>query len=144
MVQQRDLFSGELLPTAERLRRNGHSRSNERTSKLGAVDELTEQINSLSQQVASMQLRMERMESLVIELADLVKARKTIKESYTTKEVADVLGKKPYTVREWCRLRRVKAFKAMCGRGCEEEWRITHEELERIQNEGLLPEPEHY
>ena len=36
------------------------------------------------------------------------------------------------------------ALVMMCGRGCEEEWRISHEELERIQNEGLLPIPERY
>ncbi|MCA9078224.1 MAG: helix-turn-helix domain-containing protein [Planctomycetaceae bacterium] len=144
MVQQRDLFSGEILPSMEARKRNGHARSNGRTRNDETLEELTEQITSLSQQVAAMQLRMERMESLVIELSDLVKARKTIKESYTTKEVADILGKKPYTVREWCRLQRVEAFKPMCGRGCEEEWRITHEELLRIQNEGLLPEPEHF
>ncbi|MAT73486.1 MAG: hypothetical protein CMJ58_28725 [Planctomycetaceae bacterium] len=66
------------------------------------------------------------------------------KESYSTQEIASILGRKPYTVREWCRLRRINATKAMCGRGCEEEWRVSHDELVRIQNEGLLPPPERF
>jgi predicted secreted protein len=88
--------------------------------------------------------RLARIESVLCDLHELVTNRQTVKDSYTTQEVAKILDKKPYTVREWCRLQRVHAFKAMCGRGCEEEWRITHEELLRIQNEGLLPPPEHY
>lgn len=63
----------------------------------------------------------------------------TIKAWYTPKEVADVLGKKLYTVQEWCRLMRVNAKKGAVGRGGEREWWISHEELLRIQNEGLLP-----
>jgi len=41
-------------------------------------------------------------------------------------------------------VQRINAFKAMCGRGSEDEWRVSHRELERIQNEGLLPVPERY
>jgi excisionase family DNA binding protein len=59
-------------------------------------------------------------------------------DSYTTKELAAVLGKKEYTVREWCRLGRINAKKTDGGRGNEGEWRIPHEELERYRREGLL------
>lgn len=61
-----------------------------------------------------------------------------VKECYTTAEAARLLGKRPYTVREWCRLKRVRAEKTWAGRGQDDEWRISHEELLRIQNEGLL------
>jgi hypothetical protein len=61
-----------------------------------------------------------------------------VKEYYTTVEIANLLGKRPYTVREWCRLGRVNAEKANFGRGQDDEWRISHQELTRIQNEGLL------
>ena len=81
--------------------------------------------------------RMEKMESM---LATLVQ-QKTVKDWYTTTEVATLLGKAEFTVREWCRNRRVKAEKRECGRGRSREWVISHEELKRIQNEGLLPLP---
>ncbi|MBI3464957.1 MAG: helix-turn-helix domain-containing protein [Planctomycetes bacterium] len=68
----------------------------------------------------------------------------TAKQSYSTHEVARILGRRPFTVREWCRLGRVNARLALSGRGVDKEWRITHEELERIQNEGLLPLPQRY
>jgi hypothetical protein len=61
-----------------------------------------------------------------------------VKEYYSTVEVAKLLGKRPYTVREWCRLGRINAEKANFGRGQDDEWRISHQELTRIQNEGLL------
>jgi hypothetical protein len=61
------------------------------------------------------------------------------KEYYTTAEVAKILGRAEFTVREWCRGGRVWAEKRQCGRGRSREWMISHEELQRIQNEGLLP-----
>lgn len=69
---------------------------------------------------------------------------KTVKEWYSTTEVAQKLGKAEFTVREWCRLGRVNATKRMCGRGVSQEWMIGHDELERIQNEGLLPDPSRF
>jgi hypothetical protein len=59
---------------------------------------------------------------------------------YSTAEAARILGRCPFTVREWCRMRRVRAEKRRCGRGRSQEWVISHTELVRIQNEGLLPE----
>ena len=61
------------------------------------------------------------------------------KEWYSTSEVAAVLRKADYTVREWCRLGRVRATKKPYARGAHTEWLIGHEELTRIRNEGLLP-----
>ncbi len=63
------------------------------------------------------------------------------KEWFSTDEVAVALGKAPFTVREWCRHRRIRAKKRRCGRGNAKEWMISAEELKRIQDEGLLPFP---
>lgn len=88
--------------------------------------------------------RIAHVEEILVELRELIVERRIVKESYNTGEIAKLLGRRPYTVREWCRMERVNAYKAMCGRGCEEEWRISHEELLRIQNEGLLPNPSNH
>jgi hypothetical protein len=66
------------------------------------------------------------------------------KEWYTPAEVAKLLGKKVYTVREWCRLRRINARKRNSGRGEAEEWEIPAAEVERYRNHGLLPIPLKY
>lgn len=75
---------------------------------------------------------------------DLLVQQRTVKEWYSTAEVAKLLGKAEFTVREWCRLGRVKAEKKKCGRGVASEWIISHKELTRVRNEGLLPEPNPY
>ncbi len=137
MSLQRDLFSGEIIPAkngqrSPRLRNsNGHTKNGESSKQPNrASKELVEQIASL--------------EKTILELRDFISQQQPSKESYSTQEIASILGRKPYTVREWCRLKRINAFKTMCGRGCEEEWRVSHEELVRIQNEGLLPTPARY
>ena len=61
------------------------------------------------------------------------------KEWYSVAEAAEILGKSPFTVREWCRLDRINSMKRPCGRGNSSEWMISHREIERIQNKGLLP-----
>lgn len=94
--------------------------------------------------IARLDARLSGVEDVLVALRDYLEERKTVKESYTTTEAAALLGKRPYTVREWCRLGRIHAVKAMCGRGGEVEWRISHEELERFRNEGLLPLPKRF
>ena len=84
--------------------------------------------------------RLTKIETL---LASLVEQR-TIKEWYSTAEVATLLGKAEFTVREWCRLGRVHAEKKKSGRGVAGEWIVSHAELTRIRNEGLLPDPRPY
>ena len=79
--------------------------------------------------------RLVHIESMLQELV----ARRTIKEYYSTTEVASQLSRAEFTVREWCRLGRVYAEKRLSGRGPSREWMISHEELQRIRNEGLLP-----
>lgn len=72
---------------------------------------------------------------------NLLVQQRTVKEFYTTDEVAKLLGKRPFTVREWCRLGRIHAERREAGRGEHGEWKISHAELLRYQNEGLLPVP---
>jgi hypothetical protein len=79
--------------------------------------------------------RLNRIETLLEQLI----SQRTMKDWYTVAEVAQVLGRAEFTVREWCRLGRIYASKRACGRGHAKEWIISHEELVRIQNEGLLP-----
>ncbi len=80
--------------------------------------------------------RLTKIETL---LASLVEQR-TVKEWFSTAEVASILGKAEFTVREWCRLGRVHAEKKKSGRGVAGEWIVSHAELTRIRNEGLLPD----
>jgi hypothetical protein len=92
----------------------------------------------LRQQTAHLEVRLGRIETLLAEIRAAQAAEAPTKDYYSTAEAAKLLGKRPYTVREWCRLGRVRGEKALSGRGLDEEWRISHAELRRIQNEGLL------
>lgn len=80
----------------------------------------------------------ERLGRVEATLTLLVQQR-TVKDWYEVEEVAHVLGKAPFTVREWCRLGRIKAVKRNSGRGAFPAWVISHEELLRYQRQGLLP-----
>jgi len=84
--------------------------------------------------------RLAKIETLVASLVE----QRTIKEWYSTAEVATLLGKAEFTVREWCRLGRVYAEKKKAGRGATSEWIVSHAELTRVRNEGLLPDPRPY
>jgi len=79
--------------------------------------------------------RLERIQSVLTLLVE----QRTAKDWYTTAEIANIVGKAEYTVREWCRQGRIRAKKKPCGRGKGGEWLISHEELTRLKNEGLLP-----
>ncbi len=83
----------------------------------------------------------ERLKKIEEALAVLV-GRQVVKEWYTTVEVAKAIEKAEYTVREWCRLGRIRAKKKPCGRGKGGEWLVSHNELIRLRNEGLLPFPQ--
>ena len=79
--------------------------------------------------------RLDRMEAAIQVLIE----RQTVKDWYGTDEVAKLLGKAEFTVREWCRLGRVNAEKRGSGRGRFQSWVISHAELLRLQRDGLLP-----
>ncbi len=61
------------------------------------------------------------------------------KEWYSPNEVAVLLGRAAYTIREYCRLQRIHSRKRPCGRGKSQEWEIHKDEILRFQNHGLLP-----
>ncbi len=87
---------------------------------------------------------MDRLEELIHRLERIEEAlrlltqQKVVQEFYSTGAVARILGKAEFTVREWCRLGRIRAEKRSCGRGNSKEWIIPHEELLRVQSHGLL------
>lgn len=80
----------------------------------------------------------ERLENIEVMLAALVE-RQMVKDWYSAPEFAQLLGKAEFTVREWCRLGRIRAEKRLSGRGAFAAWCISHLELLRYQREGLLP-----
>ena len=80
----------------------------------------------------------ERLTRIEEALRLLLKDR-IVQTSYSTAAAANILNRADFTVREWCRLGRIRAEKRSCGRGSSKEWMISHAELERVQAEGLLP-----
>ncbi|QDU80518.1 hypothetical protein Pla110_22480 [Polystyrenella longa] len=94
--------------------------------------------------------RTERLESKLEELLQVLEdqehrdERSPPKEFFTPIEVAKMLGKSSYTVREWCRFGRMEARKRQTGRGDALEWEIAASEIERFKNHGLLPRPTRY
>jgi hypothetical protein len=60
------------------------------------------------------------------------------KDYYSTEEFAARVGLTAYTVREHCRLGRLKAAKKQSGRGKFASWTLEHAELLRFQREGLV------
>lgn len=95
----------------------------------------TARLSSESEMLQSLHDRLQRMEAILQQLVGV----KNEREFYSTTEVARILGKAEFTVREWCRLSRCRAVKRPCGRGSSQEWMISREELARIQSNGLLP-----
>jgi hypothetical protein len=61
------------------------------------------------------------------------------KETYTTAEAAERLKRAPWTVRDWCNKGQVPGAYRVKGKGRRGEWRITHDALVRVQNEGPGP-----
>ena len=79
--------------------------------------------------------RLERIESILISLVE----RQTVREWYSVEQLAQIVAKSEFTVREWARLGRIRAKKMKSGRGAYAGWVISHDELMRYHREGLLP-----
>ena len=65
--------------------------------------------------------------------------RETIKDFYEIEEFARLVGKASFTRREWARLGRIHAEKRQSGRGAHPAWVVSHAELLRYRQYGLLP-----
>ena len=79
--------------------------------------------------------RLQNIEAMLVVLVE----RQQVREWYTTYEFARTVGKAEFTIREYCRLGRLRAEKRQSGRGAYPQWVLSHVELERYQREGLLP-----
>ena len=82
-------------------------------------------------------IRLDRIETAL----DVLVERQTLKDWYSTSEIAKLLGKAEYTVREHCRQGRIRAEKKGSGRGRYQSWVVSQAELQRVQKEGLLSVP---
>ena len=90
---------------------------------------MTDELIKLSQQV-------EHLTKLVEQLL----SQHSIKDWYSAKEIASITGISPDTIREHLRQRRIVGEHIKgTGRGNKPEWRVSHDELMRYQNEGLRP-----
>jgi excisionase family DNA binding protein len=81
--------------------------------------------------------RLDRIEAMLVTLLQ----QQAVRDWYSTREIAEALGKSDFTVREWCRQGRIHAEKKGSGRGKYRSWVVSHGELQRIRREGLLPLP---
>lgn len=113
-------------------------------TSLDRLERLEAVLDGIAAGLSQVQEQQGAMNATLTDLRDCVVTERTFKDWYSPVEVAEILGKKPYTVREWCRLQRVEARKRPTGRGDADEWEISHDELERIKNHGLLPIPTKY
>jgi excisionase family DNA binding protein len=89
-----------------------------------------------------LEARLSGIEILLAQILEFLAAPKVPRERYTVEEVAEMLDKSPYTVREWCREGRINATKRPERRGGAELWNISAAEVARYKDEGLMtPDP---
>ena len=81
-------------------------------------------------------VRLESQNTEILARLDRLKSKPPQKESWSPEELAGVLHRKPFTVREWCRLGRIPAEKDKYSR----LWRVADKEAQRlIAGGGLQP-----
>src|SRR4051794_30181985 len=90
-------------------------------------------------EISELVARLERLDAKVNELKDLLLTQKAVKEHYTTEEVARIVGKAEFTVREWCRLGRIRAIKKWSGRGKHQGWAIPTRRSSDTSGRGCCP-----
>ena len=79
--------------------------------------------------------RLEKIEGMLLVLVE----RQQIREFYSVEEFARIADRSEFTTREWCRLGRIRAEKKDSGCGPHARWVVSHAELLRYQQHGLLP-----
>ena len=57
------------------------------------------------------------------------------REAYSVEQVSERVKREPETVRQWCNLGNIRATKVH-GKGRQGEWRISADELTRVEAEG--------
>jgi len=82
--------------------------------------------------------RLESRLSHIEQMLNTLVEQQQLREWYDIDEFARIVGKAPFTVREWARLKRIRAEKRKSGRGAYAAWVVSHAELLRYQREGLL------
>ena len=81
-------------------------------------------------------VRLESQNTEILGRLDRLECKPPQKESWSPEELAGVLKRKPFTVREWCRLGRIPAEKDKYSR----LWRVSDKEAQRlIAGGGLQP-----
>ncbi len=79
--------------------------------------------------------RLRSLEEMLAAVSHAVSCRQSEKEWYTTAELANLLDKSDFTVREkWCNQGRIECEKHPDSG----KWRIPASELHRLQNGGAL------
>lgn len=87
------------------------------------MSDIAKNIDRLADRIESLE---KRIEAVVVGRLD--------KEWYTTEEVAVLMDRAPWTVRQWCLQGRIRAKK----RSGTDRWVVSRDEVERLMNEGLL------
>ena len=139
LVKQTSFIEIENDPVNSAKQKKPHSQKKAKATPSVSPADTLAVAEVLQREITRLEERLVTVESLLREVHERMVVGSVVKEYYTTQEVARRLGKRPYTVREWCRLGRVHGEKSHSGRGLDDEWRISHTELVRIENEGLLP-----
>jgi hypothetical protein len=92
--------------------------------------------------MSTVEQRLDRIEGALASFQTMLAAlleRETVRDWYTTEQFANLVDLAEFTVREHCRLGRLHAEKRRSGRGAYCAWVISHQELQRYQQHGLLP-----
>ena len=89
--------------------------------------------------IPELDTRLGRIEEALLALRAAVLDRATVREWYSVEEFAAAVGLAPFTCREHCRLGRLAASKKASGRGKHHAWVLSHDELLRYRQSGLLP-----
>jgi transposase len=84
--------------------------------------------------MATLDQRLTTIEEMLKELI----GQKTIKDFYSVDEVAERVERSTYQVRDWLKTGRIRGIKRESGRGLHKEWAVSHAELVRYENHGLL------
>lgn len=102
----------------------------------GRLRSLQRQVDAIAKSVADLDVTLRAgLAEILSRLPDAERANP--KAWYTVNEFAEAVGRKPYTVREWCRFGRIEARKRDTGKGIKEEWEISREEMARYRDHGL-------